>query len=447
MASFSQPALKIFASGGFLSGVRLLCGLARVKILALFLGPEGMGILSQANNFFLWSVALASLSLSAGVINRLREPGRQGNAALTRATLGTSFLLILGTTFLLLTLFLLAQTFFLHELFHDYLSLTLLLPVLLAIPIGAATQGYIQGLFFAYDRYGRYVVATCFACLVEVLLYYFLVQRAGLQGALLTILLFQSLLLLSYLLQLRLIGLQLSSLFPFHWDREEAKFLLRFSALMTYTASMSYGVVLFLRGQVLQSAGAAANGILQVPLALSAYGMPFLTNGIWGYLHPQASGTLDPARRQTILQETLRIVIPAAAAYAVAAMCLAPFFVPLFYTKDFLAANLLFPWQFSADFFQLLFFALTVYALSLGHLKRYFWGWTLYFGLYFFLTLWFLPLYGIRALPMANLCASASGLCALLMARDYRGWGKQNLLFFLLGMAAVALTFFLHTAP
>jgi hypothetical protein len=245
---------------------------------------------------------------------------------------------------------------------------------------------------------------------------------------------------LSYLAFLPRGKRSIDKLFPIHFDRAEAKILLQYSALMTYTSALSYGILLAMRGRILEVGGAAANGILQVPLALSAYGLPFLTNGVWGFLHPKVSGEANRDIQVAHLMETLKIVIPAAAAYAVLAMLLAPHFIPIFYSKDFLADSPLLPWQFSADFSYLIFFALSVYALAVGDLSRYFWAWTLYFVLYLGGAIHFLPDWGLSSVPKANLFASSVTLLALMMSHHrYRRWSALVVILFVSGLAWTTL--------
>src|SRR4051812_46034092 len=97
----NSSIFKRFFSGGVLSAVRLICGFARIKALAVILGASGIGILAQANQFLLVIGALCSVNISVGIINRLRSPSRQNNPELRAETLGTALI----TTVILTTIF------------------------------------------------------------------------------------------------------------------------------------------------------------------------------------------------------------------------------------------------------------------------------------------------------------------------------------------------------
>src|SRR5579871_3532139 len=69
--SVTRHHWRAFFSGGALSMTRLLTGFVRIKYVALVLGTAGVGFLSQATQLQLLGIAVASLSLAVGIINRM----------------------------------------------------------------------------------------------------------------------------------------------------------------------------------------------------------------------------------------------------------------------------------------------------------------------------------------------------------------------------------------
>src|SRR5207302_7842793 len=81
---------RAFVSGGVLSLTRLATGFVRIKYIALVLGTAGVGFLSQATQLQLLGISIASLSMAAGVINRMGAIG-PNNRAREQQLLATAF--------------------------------------------------------------------------------------------------------------------------------------------------------------------------------------------------------------------------------------------------------------------------------------------------------------------------------------------------------------------
>ena len=94
-ALLAHPVIHRFVSGGGLGAVKLVTGFVRVKMIAIVIGVAGVGILAQASQFNLVALALTSISLAVGIINRIRQPARLGNREAERITRGTAFVSLL----------------------------------------------------------------------------------------------------------------------------------------------------------------------------------------------------------------------------------------------------------------------------------------------------------------------------------------------------------------
>lgn len=400
------PLFARFASGGGLGMVKLIASFARVKILAILVGIAGIGVIAQVGQFALVALSLTSLSMAVGIINRIREPGRLGDRDAARTTRGTAFatLLVLIVLYLLMSFPLVP--YLLEHIFHGNLGYWQFMPVLLGIPFAVFASGYIEGIFFSCNRYDLYVKASAYAAVLELGLYVALSVAYGLSGAILALGLSCVTLFVCFFWQMQKIGEPILELFPLRFEIEELIHLLRYGLVMLVAVALGYVSVLFIRGEVLQFYGAEANGLLQVPLALSAYSLPFITNGVWGHLHPSASQHGDtPEARQELLS-VLNIVILLSAGASLTLLSIPEVLVSIAYTPSFLAALPLFPAQFLGDFFYFFAFTLSVYFLATSRLGIYLGGWVAYYAIYAGGGQWLLPKLGPLAVNISHAVAS-----------------------------------------
>ena len=91
--------------GGGLSLVKLVTGLAKIKVLAALLGVDGLGLLSLALQFQATAVGLVSMSLAVGVINIGRPLWVRDDTDAAGAVLGTALSIVAINALLFLAAF------------------------------------------------------------------------------------------------------------------------------------------------------------------------------------------------------------------------------------------------------------------------------------------------------------------------------------------------------
>ena len=273
--------------------VRLLTGWARAKVTSLLLGTAGIGILAQANQILLLGTSLGSLGLVNGLINRLSFNYANNEDKKTKRLFSTIFTAQMIALVVLMTVGIigsrpLAAYFFGSAEYANYFII-----VLLAVPFSVVSANFIEAIFYARHRYDIYTKAGIWATLlgqltVIVLTYYF-----GLTGAFFGILASSVLLFLFYILYLNKVE-TFKNVFSFGIEKSNFK-----DATSHGFVNLTYGALvplasLVIRTFLIDDSGVSANGIYQVPIALTAYYTPFITNGLWARLYPKVSAVKDP---------------------------------------------------------------------------------------------------------------------------------------------------------
>ncbi len=427
-------------TGAKLTIVKLLVGFVRVKFIALQFGASGTGLLAQATQLSVFGVSLGSLSMAVGIINRLNDPLVISSPDRRQKILSTAFTTQCLVCVPVLAAALLATTTIGHWVFGPLATPGMVLAVFLSVPLSAITAGYLEGILFGFGRYDWYVRASCIAAIGSLIAFIPLGYFWGLGGAFWALLISALLYFFCFTFYVSKL-LPLREVFSFGLDRVEGLNLLRFSAVMTLAGLATYGSSILIRRKILGTLGADAAGIVQVPIALSAYFTPFLTNAFWGRLHPAVAKTQGESDACTELVSVLPITAVITTALILSLLVGREFFVHLAYSPAFVGAITLIPLQLTADFFYLIAFCFSVYFLARSKLRIYLIGWILYFSIVVGGTFVLLPSLGLKAVPVAY---GFSGLLFVLaslvwLSRKIEGIPFRRLLGVLFGCMALIL--------
>ncbi|MCC7418284.1 MAG: oligosaccharide flippase family protein [Acidobacteria bacterium] len=373
--------VSAFFSGGMLSLTRLATGFVRIKYVALVLGTAGVGFLSQATQLQLLGISIASLSMAVGIINRMGALGgdrsRESRLLSTAFTAQTTISLTLLAGAIVFAGPLVQMVFGAEALAGSPLDTLDVVAVVCSVPLAVVASGYLEAVFFGAGRYDLYVRASIWATLLGFAATIALIYVWRLPGAFWSIFASAAVLAGAFVLHVRRVR-PFAELFRPGFDRSEANALVRFSIAVLVSGALVPTARLWVQRAVISSFGIEANGLLQVPFAVNAYYTPFLTNALWGRMHPAVTrlGPTPAGRRE--LTTGLRLTMVMATAAIVAILFLKDLLVPLAYSREFMAAARLLPPQLVGDFFYFAAFPFTVYALGLSRLRVYLAAWVGY---------------------------------------------------------------------
>lgn len=355
--------LETALTGGILTWTRMVTGVLRSKMTAVTLGEAGVGLLSQITQVQLLGIGLGTLALSSGIITRLQQV--RGDPQAVSRILRTSFTAQIGASLLFVGVSLAA---------HPSKGLTI---VLASVPFMVLASGHLAPLYFAFGRFHLYVWASLWAVLLSFGAAIASIYTWGILGACGGIALSGVFLFGSLLYFLRQVGVKVGDVFCLGFDWPEFLKLTRFGFVVTLAGALGMASNLWIRSEVIRRFGTAANGLVQVPIALSAYYIPLLTQSLWATLHPRVSA--NPSAVQE-LSKALRFVALGSAGMIVAIFLFRTQLIRLAYSPAFLPAERFVQDQLEGDFFYLIWLTVTVYWLGTGRLMTYLLGWGLFYG-------------------------------------------------------------------
>ena len=321
--------------GGALSLARLLSGLVRIKVVALALGVSGVGVYSILLQLYATGVAVASMSLAIPIINLGRPSIVSGDFAEAGRIAGTALLVVAVNVALLI---LLAAGF--GQPLLDYLSIGkamhgLVWPIAIAIMFGALSGAFWEGMSYLCDRFDTYVRVGIIGTIAETLFVATAAWTYGLRGAIVAMPFGTAAMFIAYALLMRREATAHEVLRRLSVRLSYLPRLFAYSALMFATVALTNAGLTLMRSRVLIEAGAAANGYLQTVTALSSYILAFVMTGFWGHLHARAAGEGDTPAVRAELAKSLELGLLIAFSGCGAAAVLAPYLIPLFYSREF----------------------------------------------------------------------------------------------------------------
>ncbi len=342
--------VKVFSFTAMSTLVRMLTGFVSVKVVAAIIGPAGVALVGQLNNFTTIALSISTGGINSGITKYIAE--YKEDSAKVKDCLSTALRITVGCS-LLVGLFLIF--------FHTYLSRYVMLSpdygyvfvifgfsiLFYALNMGLASV--ING-FKEFKRYVRINVAGSLVGLVFTLSLVFLWQ---LQGALVSAVTFQSIMLFISLWMVRKLPWLRWSCFRNKLNVELSKRYFRYS-LMTLTSAASMPVCqMLLRGYVISRISTMEAGWWEAMNRISSMYLMVVTTSFSVYYLPRLSELADRKELRSEIFRSYKVIVPCLLGGLVLVYLLRFFVIRLLFTPDFLPMEKLFAWQLAGDFFKI----------------------------------------------------------------------------------------------
>lgn len=366
---------KIFESTlimGTSSVLVLLLDLVRIKILAVLLGPEGVGVLSVLNHFHTLAATLIGLGLGTGIVKYVSSFKHVGDEPSVQKVLSNSFQI----TFLLSFMVLAVSFFISQQLSNWMLSDTRysLFIVLYAISFPLAvfpitTNSFLQGLKRIKSLAKINVLRSSISLLFIIPLVYFF----RLRGAVLSVIIITA---VHLLLNAFYLGKEENRYTVAKWasfNADVLKKLFQYGLTSLLVGTAYYLSHLLLKIIIVNSLGLEMNGIYQPIWALTMTYLTLVLSSMSAYSYPRLC-ELESVRDineelNGIIRVSVLLITPAMFFLLLARGPI----ILLLYSRQFLGATEIMPIQILGDFFKVLFWSVGMYLLPTRRLLAFIW--------------------------------------------------------------------------
>lgn len=354
-----RKILKVTSTLGIASFAKALSGVARAKFLAWQLGPAGVGLVGQAQMYSVFAIQLCSLNMAAGItkdISKNLAVRRENRIPLIVDTAGT-LQFIASIIFIIMVLpFSRALTKFL---FSDSRYWIYFIGITLTTPWALYLIGMANPVFYGFRKISSYTKLTILHTLIGLILLFIFVYPYKIEGMFTQIIVISIIgFFMSYYFMKKHLSIRprlALNLFKDMRSRLVSLNLFKYGLMSFIPGNFTLLMILYLRGLFMKQYGVDANGYFQVAYAISAYYLPFVTNGIWAHLYPEICSLKNRDEVNRELNQFARFILFASTSIAACCIILRKYIILMLFSERFMKSYDLLAIQAIGDIFFVLF--------------------------------------------------------------------------------------------
>lgn len=338
--------VKVFSLTSISTLVKMMTGFVSVKVVASIIGPAGVALIGQLNNFAYIVMTFATGGINKGITKYVAE--YKGEDNIISQYLSTA-LRILAICAFLCSIILIG--------FHNYLSeLIMLSPdygyvfIIFGVTVFMyALNELLISIVNGYKEFRRYVKISIANSILGVIFTVSLVLFWHLKGALVAAVSYQSIMLLITIMMVKKLKWFQWKFFKYGLSRVIASRYFRFT-LMTLTSSLTVPLVqMILRGYVMAEISPTDAGLWEGMNKISNVYLMVITSSFSVYYLPRLSELKNPNEIRHEIYKAYKAIIPILLVGFIIIYFLRFFIIRLLFTSEFLPMQHLFAWQMGGD--------------------------------------------------------------------------------------------------
>jgi O-antigen/teichoic acid export membrane protein len=328
----------------------MLTGLVSVKVVAAVIGPAGIALLGQLNNFSTITLGISNGGITTGITKYISEYSSSRKKYIL--FLGTGFWITVFFSILTSFVLILGAGYFSRLILHDekykyvfyFFGTTITFYALNALLISV-----ING----FKEYKKYIIANILGSIVGLIFSVILSINYGIPGALISAVTFQSIV---FLLTLFIIHKS----YWFEWRIFTGKFsklvagkLGHFSLMALVSAVLVPVAQLIVRGYITRNQTLVKAGLWEGINRISGMYLMVITTSLSVYYLPRLAEIKNNNEIKKEVFGVYRLIIPALIAATLVIFLLRKLIIQILFTKEFSGMQELFGFQLAGDIFKM----------------------------------------------------------------------------------------------
>lgn len=401
----NKQLLKVMSINSIAVFVRLVTGFILSKAIAIFIGPQGLGIIGNLRSFFSSIQTIASLGFYNGIVKYVAE--HKNNTKELSKILSTSyylgFIAMLGTSMILYFFAPFWSVQILNSPDYSHVIKTLAAGISLMI-----VDYFCLAIINGFSRYKVYTILNITTTIFSLLITIILLWQYKLEGILYAIVITPA---LALFITLTIIFRQKSFvklLKASSIDWNYAKKLIEYSLMALLTAIIIPPTIIAIRNHIVTTEGLTEMGYWEAMNRISNYYLVFVTSLLSLYLFPKLSeaNTIKQFRQEIF--GFYKTLMPLVIAGLFTLYFFRHFFIKLFLSSEFAPMECLFSWQLSGDFFRILSAVLAYQFMAKKMTKSYIFTEILSALIWYLSSIFFINKYGFQGAAIGYfICYSA----------------------------------------
>lgn len=360
--------VKVFSLTSISTLVKMCTGLVSVKIVASIIGPAGVALVGQLNNFSTIALSLATGGINSGITKYVAE--YKSDASKVKQYLATAFRitvvcsLLVGLVLLLLCkqlsslIMMTPQYWYVFAIFGITITFYGLNNMLVSVVNG-------------YKQFNKYVKVNIVSSIFGVAFTVALVLALGLPGALISAVTFQSLMIFVSVLMLRKLEWLRKDWLVGKFKRTIASQYFRYALMTLLSAFLVPISQMLLRGYVISEISITEAGWWEGMNRISNMYLMVITSSFSVYYLPRLSEISDRIELRHEIFKCYKVIVPLLLAGFTVIYFLRFFIVKLLFTHEFMPMTQLFIWQMAGDFFKICSWLLAFLMVAKSMTKAY----------------------------------------------------------------------------
>ena len=342
--------VKVFSFTAISTLVKMLTAFVSIKIIAIILGPSGIALIGQLNNFATIVMAISTAGINQGVTKYISE-NRVRKEEINKLV-GTAFTLTLFFSIfcgiILVTFHKFWAVLILKSEEYSYVFLVFGLVVFFY-----ALNNLLLSILNGFKLYKQYVVINIINSVLGLFFTITLVYFWELKGALISLISYQSTMFFITIWILRKKYWISFLKFKDKYNKQIAKKYFQYT-LMALTTAITVPVSqLFIRSYVIKNISITEAGYWEAMNKLSSMYLMIITSSLAVYFLPKLAELKTNIKIRQEIFKAYKVILPFLFIGLIIIYFLRYFIISVLFTEEFIGMNSLFLYQLIGDFFKI----------------------------------------------------------------------------------------------
>ena len=342
--------VKVFSLNAISTLVRMLTGLISVKIVSSIVGPSGVALLGQLNNFVTILLGVANGGINNGItkyVAEYKEDEKQIKIILSNALKVTLFFTFFISLGLIICHKYLSKVVMLSD---DYGYIFLIFGFTIVL---YSLNTFLISILNGYKEFKKYVVINIIGSVISLCFTVILVLWRGLEGALISAVTFQSVVFFATFFLCRNCVWNTLGYYKNSFDKRCVRKLLSYSLMSVVSISVLPLGQMFLRGYAISEISMEDAGWWEGMNRLSGVYLGIITTSFVVYYLPRLSEIKDRIELRAEIFRCYKVILPLLLMGFVAIYLFRYLIIDIVFSPAFYPMEGLFVWQLIGDFFKI----------------------------------------------------------------------------------------------
>ncbi len=390
--------VKVFSLTAVSTLVRMLTAFVSIKIIASILGPSGIALVGQLNNFIVIILAISSAGINQGVTKYISQVN--GSRTDEKKYIEVAFKITFALSIICGLLMIIINNFLSEKIFHSQEYGYVFIVFGFAI-IFFSLNNLMLSIVNGFKQYRKFVTINILNSVVGLVATVALVYFWELKGALISLITYQSLMFFVTFWILRNEYWIKFLRWTKRIDPIIVKKYLHYTIMTITTAAVVPISQLYIRSYVINNISLNDAGYWEAMNKLSSVYLGVITSSLAVYFLPKLSELKTRAGLRKEIFTTYKIILPFLLVILIVIYTLRLFIIKLLFTEDFLPMVDLFKYQLLGDFFKISSWLLAFNMVAKSMTKTFVITEILASGLFITLSLYLVQINGVVGITQA----------------------------------------------